>query len=32
MPTHHFSALSWREKVNFQSDNDKFRFVLDQHA
>jgi hypothetical protein len=26
------SAISWREQVNFQWDNDEFRFVLDQHA
>ena len=28
----HFSAISWREKVNFQCDDDDVRFVLDQHA
>jgi hypothetical protein len=27
-----FSAISWREQVNFQWDNDEVRFVLDQHA
>ena len=27
-----FSAISWREQVNFQSDDDEVRFVLDQHA
>ena len=27
-----FSALSWREQVNFQWDEDEVRFVLDQHA
>jgi len=27
-----FSALSWREQVNFQRDDDEIRFVLDQHA
>jgi hypothetical protein len=27
-----FSAMSWREQVNFQWDYDEFRFVLDQHA
>jgi hypothetical protein len=27
-----FSAISWREQVNFQWDDDEFRFVLDQHA
>ena len=26
-----FSAISWREQVNFQWD-DEIRFVLDQHA
>ena len=26
------SAISWREQVNFQSDDDEVRFVLDQHA
>ena len=27
-----FSAMSWREPVNFQWDDDDVRFVLDQHA
>jgi hypothetical protein len=27
-----FAAISWREQVNFQSDGDEIRFVLDQHA
>ena len=27
-----FSAISWREQVNFQWDDDEVRFVLDQHA
>ena len=27
-----FSAISWREQVNFQSDNNEARFELDQHA
>ena len=28
-----FSAVSWREQVNFQwDDDDETRFVLDQHA
>jgi hypothetical protein len=27
-----FSAISWRVQVNFQSDDDEVRFVLDQHA
>jgi hypothetical protein len=26
------SAISWREQVNFQCDNDGIRLVLDQHA
>jgi len=26
-----FSAISWREQVNFQWD-DEVRFVLDQHS
>jgi len=26
------SAISWREQVNFQWDNDEVRFVLDQHT
>jgi hypothetical protein len=26
-----FSAISWRGQVNFQSDNDEVRFVLEQH-
>jgi hypothetical protein len=25
-------AISWREQVNFQWDDDEIRFVLDQHA
>ena len=27
-----FSAISWREQVNFQWDNDEVRFVLDQYG
>ena len=27
-----FSAISWREQVNFQWDDDEVRFVLDKHA
>ena len=27
-----FPAISWREQVNFQWDDDEVRFVLDQHA
>jgi len=27
-----FSAISWREQLNFQCDDDEVRFVLDQHA
>jgi hypothetical protein len=26
------SAISWREQVNLQRDDDDVRFVLDQHA
>ena len=26
------SAISWREQVNFQCDDDEFRFVLDPHV
>jgi hypothetical protein len=26
------SAISWREQVNFQWDDDEVRFVLDQHS
>jgi len=26
------SAILWREQVNFQSNDGKVRFVLDQHA
>jgi hypothetical protein len=26
------SAISWREQVNFQWDDDEVRFVPDQHA
>jgi len=26
------AAISWREQVNFQWDDDKVRFVLYQHA
>jgi hypothetical protein len=26
------SAISWREQVNFQWDDDDVRFVLDQYA
>jgi hypothetical protein len=29
---HHYWAISWREQVNFQWDDDEVRFVLDQHA
>ena len=31
-PTQQFSAISWQEPVIFQWDDDKVRFVLDQHA
>ena len=27
-----FTAISWREQVNFQWDDDEVRFVLDQHT
>jgi hypothetical protein len=27
-----FSAISWREQVNVQWDDDEVRFVLDQHT
>ena len=27
-----FSAISWREQVNFQLNDDEVLFVLDQHA
>jgi hypothetical protein len=30
--TQQFSAISWREQVNFQWDDDEVRFVLYQHA
>ena len=30
-PIQQFSAISWREQVNFQW-NDEVRFVLDKHA
>ena len=26
------SAMSWREQVNFQWDDDEVHFLLDQHA
>jgi hypothetical protein len=32
MPIQQFSAISWREQVNFQWDDDEVHFVLDQHA
>jgi hypothetical protein len=31
-PTQQFLAISWREQVNFQWNDDKVRFVLDKHA
>jgi len=31
-PIQQFSAISWRERVNFQWDGDEIRSVLDQHA
>jgi len=27
-----YSAISWREQVNFRWDDDEVRFILDQHA
>jgi hypothetical protein len=27
-----FSAVSWREQVNFQWDDEEVHFLLDQHA
>jgi hypothetical protein len=27
-----FSAISWRDQLNFQWDDDEVRFVLDQHS
>jgi hypothetical protein len=27
-----FSAMPWREQVNFQWDDDEVRFELDQHT
>jgi len=32
MPAQQFSAITWREQVNFQWYDDEVRFVLDQHA
>ena len=31
-PIQLFSAITWREQVFFQRDDDEVRFVLDQHA
>ena len=31
-PNQQFSAISWREQVNCQWNEDEVRFVLDQHA
>jgi hypothetical protein len=31
-PTQQFFSYRWRERVNFQLDDDEVRFVLDQHA
>ena len=31
-PTPSFSAISWREQVSFQRDDDEISFVLDHHA
>jgi len=27
-PTQQFSAISWREQINFQRDNDEIRFDI----
>jgi hypothetical protein len=27
-----FAAISWREQVNFQKDDNEIHFALDQHA
>jgi hypothetical protein len=32
VPLMTWMCVSWREQVNFQWDDDKVRFVLDQHA
>jgi hypothetical protein len=32
MGSSQFSAISWREQVNFRRDDDEVRFVLDQYA
>ena len=32
MPIQQFSAILWREQVNFESEDDEARFVLDQHT
>ena len=32
MPMSNFSAISWREQVNYQRDDDEVQFVQDQHA
>ena len=31
-PTQQFLAISWREQVTFQWNDDEVRFVLDQHT
>ena len=31
-PNQNISAISWREQVNYQRDDDEVRLVLDQHA
>jgi hypothetical protein len=31
-PIQQFSAILWWEQVNFQSEDDEARFVLDQHT
>ena len=32
IPAQQFSAISWREQVNFQWDDDEVRFAQDKHA
>ena len=32
IPTQQFSAISWREQVNFQRNGDEVHFVLDPHV
>jgi hypothetical protein len=32
MLTQQFLAISWREQINFQWDDDEVHFILDQHS